>query len=64
MLGPRNKGNEYDRSLVEREVKKLIDAGLVCMYDGDRLKLTEYGMQVAEKLRMEENARLKGIKRR
>ncbi len=64
MLGPRDKENEYNRRLIEREVKKLIDAGLVCMYDGDHLKLTEYGMQVAGMLRREENARLKGHKRR
>lgn len=64
MLGPRNRKDEDNRKLVEREVKKLIDAGLVCVYDGDRLRLTEYGFQVAEKMRMEEESRLKSFKRR
>ncbi|MDI6896429.1 hypothetical protein [Methanocella conradii] len=45
-------------------MKKLIDAGLVCVYDGDRLRLTEYGLQVAEKMRMEEKSRLRSFKRR
>jgi Mn-dependent DtxR family transcriptional regulator len=44
-----------NRRLVEEEVQKLVDAGLVCVYDGDHLRLTEEGLRVAEQLRREES---------
>jgi Mn-dependent DtxR family transcriptional regulator len=45
-----------NRRLVEEEVQKLVDAGLVCVYDGDHLRLTEEGLRVAEQLRREERS--------
>ncbi len=44
-----------NRRLVEEEVRKLVDAGLVCVYDGDHLRITEKGLRVAEQLRREES---------
>lgn len=44
-----------NRKLVEEEVRKLVDAGLVCVYDGDHLRLTEKGLRAAEQLRREES---------
>ncbi len=44
-----------NRRLVEEEVRKLVDAGLVCVYNGDHLCLTEKGLRAAEQLKREES---------
>lgn len=44
-----------NRRLVEEEVRKLVDAGLVCVYDGDHLRLTEDGLRVAEQISREDS---------